>query len=137
MRELWQEFNREIPDEPWREDELANDLGWLASAIATEIVLLADEDGIAIARRRSDRLGFLEVVYVRPEARRSGLARALVREAATRLRKAGAEMVELEVLASNQKARAIYERWGFTPVELILGAPVGQLEQRLAPNQPG
>ncbi len=52
------------------------------------------------------------------------------------LRTAGAEMLELEVLASNQKAREIYERWGFTPVELILGAPVGQLKHRLAPTQP-
>jgi ribosomal protein S18 acetylase RimI-like enzyme len=134
VRELWHEFNREIPDEPWREDELADNVAWLESAIDQDVVLLADEQGIAIARRRSDQLGFLEVVYVRPEARRSGLARALVHEAVTRLREAGAEMLELEVLASNQEARAIYERWGLTPVELTLGAPLGQLEQRLAPG---
>jgi GNAT superfamily N-acetyltransferase len=135
VRELWQAFNDEIPDEPWREDDLAEDLAWLEQAIREEIVLLADDDGLAVARRRGERLGFLEVVYVRPAARRGGLAAALVREAVARLREGGAEMLELEVLASNAEARAIYERWGFRPVELTLGAPLAQLEQRLAPSE--
>ena len=133
VRELWAAFNAEIPDEPWREDDLAEDLEWLEQAVKEEIVLLADEDGLAVARRKGERLGFLEVVYVRPEARRGGLAAELVREVATRLQAAGAEMLELEVLASNAEARAIYEHWGFKAVELTLGAPLAQLEQRLAP----
>ena len=49
------------------------------------------------------------------------------------MREGGVEMLELEVLASNDEARAIYDRWGFKPVELKLGAPLAQLEQRLAP----
>ncbi len=133
VRELWEAFSTEIPDEPWREDDLAEDLDWLEQAVREEIVLLADEDGLAVARRKGERLGFLEVVYVRPKARRSGIAAQLVREVATRLRETGAEMLELEVLSSNTEARAIYERWGLKPVELTLGAPVAQLEQRLAP----
>jgi GNAT superfamily N-acetyltransferase len=133
VRELWTAFNTEIPDEPWREDDLAEDLEWLEQAVEEEIVLLADEDGLAVARRRGERLGFLEVVYVRPEARRKGLAAELVREVATRLQESGAEMLELEVLASNSEARAIYEHWGFKPVELTLGAPLAQLGHRLAP----
>jgi ribosomal protein S18 acetylase RimI-like enzyme len=132
VRELWQAFNEEIPDEPWREDDLAEDFGWLEQAIGEEIVLLGDENGLAVARRRGDRLGFLEVVYVRPEARGGGLAAELVRETVTLLREAGAEMLELDVLASNAEARAIYERWGLKPVELTLGAPLAELEQRLA-----
>ena len=135
VRELWQAFNAEIPDEPWREDDLAEDLEWLEEAIGKEIVLLADEDGLAVARRKGERLGFLEVVYVRPEARRSGIAAELVRESVARLREAGAEMLELEVLASNTEAQAMYERWGLKPVELTLGAPLAQLEQRLAPPE--
>jgi ribosomal protein S18 acetylase RimI-like enzyme len=133
VRELWAAFNTEIPDEPWREDDLAADLAWLEHAVEEEIVLLADDDGLAVARRRGERLGFLEVVYVRPKARGKGLGAELVRETASRLRDAGAEMLELEVLASNTEARAIYDRWGLKPVELTLGAPLAQLEQRLAP----
>jgi ribosomal protein S18 acetylase RimI-like enzyme len=132
VRELWQAFNTEIPDEPWREDDLAEDLAWLEQAVREEIVLLSDDVGLAVARRRGERLGFLEVVYVRPQARRNGLAGELVREVVDRLREAGAEMLELDVLASNAEARAIYERWGLKPVELTLGAPLAQLEQRLA-----
>jgi GNAT superfamily N-acetyltransferase len=135
VRRLWQAFNKEIPDEPWREDDLAEDLAWLEEAIRDEIVLLADQDGLAVARRRGERLGFLEVVYVQPKARGRGLAAELVREVAARLRSEGAEMLELEVLASNSDARAIYERWGFKPVELTLGAPLVQLEQRLTPAE--
>jgi ribosomal protein S18 acetylase RimI-like enzyme len=133
VRELWTAFNTEIPDEPWREDDLEEDLEWLEQAVRDDIVLLAGEDGLAVARRKGERLGFLEVVYVRPDARRGGIAAQLVREVAARLREAGAEMLELEVLASNTEARAIYDRWGLKPVELTLGAPVAQLEQRLAP----
>jgi ribosomal protein S18 acetylase RimI-like enzyme len=135
VRELWQAFNTEIPDEPWREDDLAEDLAWLEQAVKEEIVLLADRDGLAVARRRGDKLGFLEVVYVRPAARRGGLGAELVRETVKRLGEGGAEMLELEVLASNEEARSIYERWGLKPVELTLGAPLAQLEQRLAPSQ--
>jgi ribosomal protein S18 acetylase RimI-like enzyme len=135
VRELWSAFNEEIPDESWREDDLAEDLGWLEQAIRDDVVLLAGEDGLAVARRRGDKMGFLEVVYVRPEARRNGLAAQLVREVVTRLRDAGAEVLELEVLASNAEARAIYERWGLRPVELTLAAPLAQLEQRLAPSE--
>jgi ribosomal protein S18 acetylase RimI-like enzyme len=133
VRELWQAFNAEIPDEPWREDDLAEDLAWLEQAIRDEIVLLADADGLAVARRKGEKLGFLEVVYVRPEARRGGLAAELIREVVARLREGGVEMLELEVLASNTEARAIYDRWGLKPIELTLGAPLAQLEQRLAP----
>ena len=118
----WQAFNAEIPDEPWREDDLAEDLAWLEQAIRDEIVLLADEDGLAVARRKGERLGFLDVVYVRPEARRSGVAaRARARGRRSAARSAALEVLELEVLASNAEARAIYERWGFKPVELTLG----------------
>jgi ribosomal protein S18 acetylase RimI-like enzyme len=133
VRELWQAFEQEIPDEPWREEDLEEDLAWLEEAIREHIVLLAEEHGLAVARRKGAKLGFLEILYVRPEARRAGVAAELFREAARRLLEAGAEMLELEVLASNTEAQAIYERWGLKPVELTLAAPLAQLEQRLAP----
>jgi ribosomal protein S18 acetylase RimI-like enzyme len=135
VRELWQAFSAEIPDESWREDDTDEDLAALERLVGEEIVLLADDQGLAVARRQGERLGFLDIVYVRPEARRSGLGAQLVREAVTRLREAGVEMLELEVLASNTEARAIYERWGLKPVELTLGAPLAELEQRLAPPE--
>ena len=135
VRELWKAFNAEIPDEPWRDDDLEQDLTWLEQAVREEIVLLADDQGLAVAVRKGERLGFLEIVYVRPEARRGGTGAELVREAVKRLREAGAEVLELEVLASNDEARGIYERWGLKPVELTLWAPLAELEPRLAPPE--
>ena len=29
VRRLWEAFEAEVPDEPWREDDLAEDLDWL------------------------------------------------------------------------------------------------------------
>ncbi|MDP9262620.1 MAG: hypothetical protein M3O89_11705, partial [Actinomycetota bacterium] len=43
----------------------------------------------------------------------------------------------LEVLASNGNARAVYERWGFAPVELTLAAPVEALVERLSRSAAG
>jgi hypothetical protein len=43
----------------------------------------------------------------------------------------GVEVLELDVLATNTEARAIYERWGFAPVQYNLYAPIAALEQRL------
>ena len=132
VRELWRAFGDEIPDAEWRDDDSDDDLRALEQAIGKDVVLLADDVGLAVATKRGERLGFLDVVYVRPEARRAGIAAELVRAAAVELRLRGADMLELEVVASNGAARAVYERWGFAPVELTLAAPLDALVERLA-----
>ncbi len=137
VRELWRAFSTEIPDEPWRDDDLDEDLVWLDQAVREEIVLLADDVGLAVAVKKGARLGFLDVLYVRPDARGSGVARELTREAAARLQERGADVLELEVLASNAHARAVYERWGFQPAELTLAVPIDALGQRLAAQPAG
>lgn len=142
VRELWHAFEAEIPDAPYRDSDAEEHLAELEAAVADGIVLLAEQDGgapvgLAVARRTGERVGFLDVVYVRPEARRSGVAAELVRETASRLRADGVEMLELEVLASNADARAMYDRWGFEPVELTLAAPVAAIENRLAERPAG
>ena len=137
VRELWTEFAREVPDEPWRDDDLEEDLVWLEEAIRDHVVLLADEVGLAVAVMKGARMGFLDMLYVRPSARGSSLSRALTAEVAAQLRERGADVLELEVLASNSTARAIYERWGMQPVELTLAAPIDALEQRLAMEPSG
>src|SRR5581483_7087968 len=66
-----------------------------------------------------------------------GVARALVHEVVAQLRAAGAEAIELEVVASNRDALAVYERWGFEPAVYVLAAGAAQLEQRLASGAAG
>jgi GNAT superfamily N-acetyltransferase len=136
VRELWRAFEAEIPDAEWRDDDSEHDARALEGAIGKDVVLLADDIGLAVATKKGERTGFLDVVYVRPEARRGGVAAELVREAAAQLRERGADVVELEVLASNGSARGVYERWGFAPVELTLAAPIDKLVERLgAPSK--
>jgi GNAT superfamily N-acetyltransferase len=137
VRELWEEFEHEVPDEPWRETDADEDFAPIEDAVRDGTVLIAERDGaaagLAAATRKGPELGFLDVLFVRPGARRGGLAAELVRELATRLAGEGVQMLELEVLASNERARAIYERWGLRPIELTLGARVDELVARLQP----
>lgn len=137
VRELWRAFSEEIPQPAWYDDDLERDLEWLAGVVEKETVLLADDVGLAVALMKGTRLGFLDVLYVRPAARGTGVSRELTREAASRLRERGAEVLELEVLASNANARAVYDRWGFQASELTLAVPIDALEQRLAERPSG
>lgn len=132
VRELWRAFSQEIPEPSWHDSDLEQDIEWLAEAVAKETVLLADDVGLAVALMKGERHGFLDMLYVRPAARGTGLSRELTREVAARLRARGAEVLELEVLASNAHARAVYERWGFQASELTFAAPIEALERRLA-----
>ena len=56
---------------------------------------------------------WLEDLYVREDARRSGLGRALVEAALDRARERGCRRIELDVNEDNAAARALYEACGF------------------------
>jgi GNAT superfamily N-acetyltransferase len=56
---------------------------------------------------------WLEDLFVREEARRSGLGRALVEAALERARERGCMRIELDVNEDNGAARALYEACGF------------------------
>jgi len=141
LKELWRAFVAEVPEVPWRDDDLDEELREIAELVSGGIALVAEEEedgaplGLALARRAGSRLGRLTDLYVVPSARDRGIASALMLEAVTQLRALGLEYVELEVLASNAAARVIYERWGFHESELTLVAPLEALDQRLAPKQ--
>lgn len=136
LYELWREFGAEVEDAAWRDPDQDEELAELEGLLDRGVVLLAeDEDratGLAFGVKTGARVAELRGLYVRPEARRHGVAAALTREFAARVRADGAEVVELDVLASNEGARAAYARWGFEPFELRLAAPVEELERRLA-----
>jgi len=133
VRDLWDEFGGEIQDAPWRDPDHDDDFGRIEKALADGGVLLADVDGIAVVSTIGSRTAELDFLHVRPHARGKGVAGELMREAVDLVRERGLEMLELHVLASNTDARAVYERWGFEPVELVVAARVDELEQRLVP----
>jgi GNAT superfamily N-acetyltransferase len=138
LQDLWREFGAEIPDLPYRDDDQDEELQEIADLVEGDgIVLVAEEDGKAVGlvlgRRTGTKVTELRDLFVQGSARRSGVAAELMREFVAQAAAGGAEMIELDVLASNAEARTVYERWGFKPIELKLGAPVAQLGPRLAP----
>jgi ribosomal protein S18 acetylase RimI-like enzyme len=136
LRDLWTAFQREIPEPEWVDLDEAEELREIEDTARNEIALLAEEDGralgYALARRRGSRLGRLTDLYVVPDARRRGVARALTLEVVRLLREQGLDHVDLQVVASNEPARSLYARWGFRETLLELAAPLDALAARLA-----
>ncbi len=74
----------------------------------------------AIDQRRGDRQLQIWLLYVEPEHRRRGLARALLTSAETTAIARGFASLGLQVFGDNAPARALYDRCGFTPTALLL-----------------
>jgi len=133
---LWRAFEGEQPSPAHEEVDEAQELSEIAGYVESHVALIAEGDGeavgFALARMRGTKLGWISDLYVVPASRRGGVAGALAREAASRLRAQGAEVVELEVRASNAEARAVYERWGFRESKLVLAAAADELDERLS-----
>ena len=90
--------------------------------------------GFAIARRWGRRLGRITDLYVIPAERGQGIAGRLTARLVERLRDLGLDTVQLEVVATNHTARAIYARWGFKEQELMLTTSLDELARRLTPD---
>lgn len=72
-------------------------------------------------------------VYVTPQARRRGVARAMIETMARIVREEGGQWVSLTVLEENEVARGLYERLGMIsmPVRFLAIGPQG-LDKMLA-----
>jgi ribosomal-protein-alanine N-acetyltransferase len=77
--------------------------------------LVHPDGGLILVRLAADEAEILTLA-VAPEARRRGVGRHLIEDAAQRLAAAGAVALFLEVSTSNTSARALYESSGFEPV---------------------
>ncbi len=78
--------------------------------------------------RDSTRYGYVSDIFIKPEARGGGLAKALLDAIANHLHHAdpGLSRLRINVLAVNRIARRAYEKAGFTPYEVMY-------ERRLGP----
>lgn len=94
---------------PWSESMLREELG-------KGIFLVAERDGQAVGYVGCQTVldeGYITNVAVSPDARRQGIARALIAKLTGKARAAGLAFVTLEVRASNAPAIALYEGAGF------------------------
>ena len=79
------------------------------------VVAIAESDGFVLIRIVLDEAEILTLAVL-PKARRQGLGRRLVEEAAIAATQAGAERLFLEVAEDNAFARALYDRAGFSQI---------------------
>ena len=63
-------------------------------------------------------------IVVHEEYRRRGYAERMLHLAEDRARELGAVRVELHVFGHNKAARALYEKVGYTPTDIIMAKPV-------------
>jgi ribosomal protein S18 acetylase RimI-like enzyme len=138
LEPLWRTFEGEIPEPPWVEVDIDDELHDLAETLDRGTIAVVAENeggeliGFALAREWGSRLGRITDLYVTPTARGHGLASRLIGRVVERLRSLGLDTVQLEVAATNGNARAIYARWGFREQELTLATPLDKLAQRVA-----
>jgi ribosomal protein S18 acetylase RimI-like enzyme len=140
LRELWQEFNAEVPEpvgdpEPW-EEEWADTL----DDIRGGGVFIADDDEgpVGVARIEAPEHGraHIQLVHIRPRGRRRGVAKELVRACVEDAKTRGAEFVSLDVVTSNVDAVAVWRRLGFEEYAKFMATPLASLETRLADDRP-
>jgi ribosomal protein S18 acetylase RimI-like enzyme len=125
MRVLWDEFTAEATFTPYP------GLPFDASLVTDHVALVAVEAetllGTVYANITSPDFGFVFGVYTRPEARRKGVAQALMRATAAALREEGKRWVVLSVDTPNEQARAFYEQLGFEDAARMLRADIERL----------
>lgn len=107
-----------LEEEAFAGDQLDRRAFRHALGSATIDMLVAEADGmrgyVLIQRRTGSRLARLTSVAVSRDAVGQGLGRRLVEEAERIAREAGCDRMRLEVRADNDRARALYERAGYT-----------------------
>jgi ribosomal protein S18 acetylase RimI-like enzyme len=125
--ELWQ---RPFPRPQLRDRDWADRLVFVAENEG-EVV------GLAIGLPGTALPAHLELIYVRPDRRRRGIARALLHHFADVVADAGAEHLTLDADTTNEVARAVWRRLGFVEYARRLATPLPALRERLAGGDGG
>ena len=134
IRVLWQEFENEIPPPPGDEETFDEDWVDTSADIREGAVYLAeDEQGplgiVRVSKPERDQV-FINQAHVSERGRRRGVLKELLRAALADL--PPSTHVGLEVVETNDVARAVWSRLGFTDVKRTMSASRERLEARLA-----
>lgn len=126
LQSLWDASTRETTFTPYPGQPFA------PSLITEHIGLIAEEGSevlgtVYVNMANGTEFGFVFGLYVVPDARRRGIARALMREVARLLADEGRGYVVLSVDTPNEQARSLYERLGFEDAARVLRVEVARL----------
>ena len=141
IRELWKEFEAELGHEPYQRETWDEAWDDLSETVREGVALIAEENGRALGfifcvlGDRGRKTAHVTDVYVRPEARRRGIGRALLAGIVEPARAASLDHASLEVLIRNADARRLYDRLGFAPVDMFMVAPLDVFADRLASDE--
>jgi len=122
---LLHDFNREFDEPTPGPEQLARRIRQLLAEDHIIVLVGGDgPDGLAVLRFRpsiwSDALEcYLAELYVVPDRRGQGLGRALLEATLEVARAEGADHIDLGTSEDDVAARALYERFGFTPLEQV------------------
>ncbi|MBQ4130221.1 MAG: ribosomal protein S18-alanine N-acetyltransferase [Alphaproteobacteria bacterium] len=97
-----------FPHKPWGADDFAD-----LQKSGCEVI--ASQNGFIVWRATLDEAEII-TIGVHPDARRSGIAAAMLGIMAADLKKRGVKHIFLEVAADNVAARALYEQDGFVQI---------------------
>jgi ribosomal protein S18 acetylase RimI-like enzyme len=142
LLELVEEFEATLPSLPYGEDSLEEDWTRLELRLRDGIVLIAEDDspiGFTSAKLGEGGQTTVTVIdlYVRPEARRKGVAKALLAEVVATAAARGVTHLLLEVDSRNHEAEVVYKRLGFEEESKILRAELPALAASLEPRAVG
>lgn len=131
---FWRAFEEEVPEhEALREgeEEARRDI---ARHVREGIALVAEDEGettgmaLVEVGRDAPGVAHLTDLYVVPEARRRGVGHALVAAVEDALGERGIGHLTLDVLLTNERARALYKRLGFADHTVFMLKPLAARE---------
>jgi ribosomal protein S18 acetylase RimI-like enzyme len=139
LRELWEEFNVEVPEPVGESETWAEEWVDTLDDIRDGGVFIAEDDegavGVARIEAPDHQRAHIQLVHVRPRGRRQGVAKALLRASLDDARARGAQFVSLDVVSSNAEAVTVWARLGFEEYAKFMATPLDSLEARLSADE--
>jgi ribosomal protein S18 acetylase RimI-like enzyme len=141
IHELWVEFEAELGGPAYLRESWDEAWSDLAQTVREGVALIAEDEGqvvgfvFCVLGDTGRKTAHVTDIYVRPDSRNKGIGRALLAGILEPARSAGLEHASLEVLIRNSDARRLYERLGFTPMDVFMVAPLGALADQLASDE--
>jgi ribosomal protein S18 acetylase RimI-like enzyme len=141
LHRLRDEFQQELGKPPFFQEPWQTVVDDVADTLANGVALIAEDEGAPVGYALASVVpqtpirGHLYDLYVHADVRGRGVGRELIGATAERLRQRGVTHLSLDVALTNESARRLYERLGFRPYDVLMAAPLDDLEGQLAARE--